>query len=254
MKRKALLVTVATCLMAVSLMGCSKDPLSKLSKKKLIDMANQQMAELDDQRVRIEELETLLRGVQEETGPTSAISTIDDGTGRLTFNTIDGKIMFNPAFEYPDSTQAANTSSVNITDGLSISPTNNWFMVQKGTTLELSHTQGINGVIKAGSISETIAYEDLQEQVMSKFFSNFPPEKITYSKLFLQDQCWGIEAKLPTTVDSEPAYIRCGMLGFGEQCFTYMFYYKGEQDPTKDETTLSLLQTIKVHNEPLRIQ
>lgn len=254
MRGKRLMILTVTGLIATTLVGCSNDPLSKLSKKELISMANQQAADMVDKDVRIEELETMLKGVQEETGPTSAISTIDDGTGRLTFNTIDGKIVFNPAFEYPGSTQAANTSCVNITSGLSISPTNNWYMVQNGTTLELSHTQGINGVIKAGSISETLDYETLQSEVMSKFFSSFPPEKITYSKLFLDEQCWGVEAKLPTTVDSEPSYIRCGMLGLGEDCFTYMFYYSGEQDPTKDETILSLLQTVKMYGEPLRIQ
>ena len=254
MVKKKLISLVGCCLLGITLVGCSNDPLSKLSKKELIALANQQTADLTDKDVRIEELETLLKGVQEENGPTSAISTIDDGTGRLTFNTINGKIMFNPPFEYPNSTQASNTSSVNITDTLSISPTSNWYMVLTGTSLELSHTNGINGVIKAGSILETYDRDKLQEEVMNKFFANFPPEKITYSKLFLEDQCWGIEAKLPTTVDENPAYLRCGMLGVGEQCFTYMFYYSGEQDPAKDETIVSLLKTVKMLGQQLRIE
>ena len=255
MHKKAL-STLLVMLLILTVTGCNtnKDPLSKLGKAELIKMANEQSAELTDKDVRVEELETLLRGIQEEDGPTAAISTIDDGTGRLTFNSIDGKIIFAVPFEYPGSTQAPNTSSVNITSTINVAPTNNWITVLKGTALELEHTNGISGIIKAGYIKEIYDREKMQADVMSKFFAGFPPEKIVYSKLFLNDQWWGMEAKLPTTIESEPAYLRCGTLGLGDQCFTYMFVYKGKQDPAKDETIVSLLKTMKMLGQSLKIE
>lgn len=252
-KISRLLTVVLTASLAVSMVGCNKDPLAKLSKDELIARSNQQTADNQAKDVRIEELETLLKGVQEENGPTASISTMDDGTGRLTFNSIDGKIIFPTELAYPNSTQAANTSCINITDQLSVSPTNNWTAVLDGAAVDLNHTNGVTGKIRAGSMKEMVDADTLQNQILSGFFTNLPPGKIVYSKLFLEDKCWGVDAKAPTTIDSKPAFIRCGIFGFGEMCFTYMFLYNSEQDAAKDETILSLLKTIKVFQQPLRV-
>lgn len=253
--KKRLIYTIAIgLLVSLSISGCSKDPFAKLSKGELVRLANQNTATIEDNEVRIDELETLLRGIQEEDGPTASISTIDDGTGRLTFNSIDGKIVFPTPFEYPGSTQAANTSSINITKTISVAPTKNWTAVLNGTTLELNHTNGVTGLIKAGAINEMYDRDQMQTEIMGKFFEGFPPEKITYSKLFLDDQCWGIEAKLATTIDSQPSYLRCGMLGLGEESFVYMFVYEGDKDAGKDETITSLLKTMTMLGQSLRVE
>lgn len=242
-------------IMALSVTGCGKkDSFDKMGKKELANLARTNTKTLADKDIRIQELEVLLKGIQEVNGPTAAISTIDDGTGRLTFNSINGKIIFPKPFEYPGSTQAPNTSSINITSTLSISPTNNWITVLDGTTLELNHTNKISGLIKAGYITEMYDREKLQDEVMNEFFADFPPDKITYSKLFLNDQWWGLEGKTETIIEKKPAYIRCGMLGLGEQSFVYMFVYEGKQDAGKDETIVSLLKTMKMLGQSLRIE
>lgn len=251
-KRVIYLVTTGV-LLATVITGCGKDPISKLSKSELVARVNQDIADIQEKDTRVEELETLLKGVQEEDGPTSSISSIEDGTGRLTFNSINNKIIFPVDLAYPNSTQAANTSCINITDTISISPTNNWTVVMDGATAEFNHTNGVTGIIRAGAITEMVEGDVLQETVMSPFFAEFPPEKITYSKIFLDDNCWGIDGKTATSVNSNPAYIRCGVFGFGETCFTYMFLYEGDNDPGKDETILSMLKTMTVFQQPIRI-
>lgn len=254
--KRVLIVLIALMVCLIVLTGCNKDknPLMKNKKKELVQMIEDLSNEILDKDARIEELETILRGVHEEDAPTAAITTIDDGTGRLTFNSIDGKIVFPQPFEYPGSTQAPNTASVNITELISIVPTNNWTMCMDGTTLELEHTSGISGIVKASAIDELYSREGLQDEVMSPFFEDFPPSNIKYSRLFLDGDWWGLEAQAPTTIDEKPAFIRCGMLGLGEQSFTYIFLYQGEQDKTKDETIVSLLRSMKMLGMQLRIE
>ena len=254
-KRTLGVVLIAISLFAVT--GCgtpSKDPLAKLSNADLISLANTQAAKIADDGVKMTALQTLMKGIQSASSPTAAISTIDDGTGRLTFNSVAGKIVFPAPFEYPGSTQAPNTSSINITSTISIVPTDNWTTILKGTELDLQHSDGISGIIKAGYINNIYDRTKMQSEVMDKFFSGLPPETIVYSKLFLNDQWWGMEAKLPTTIDNAPAYLRAGMLGLGSQCFTYVFVYTGKPDAGKDETIVSLLKTLTMTGQQLKIQ
>lgn len=248
-------VYLALCSLLV-LSACSKgtgDPLEKYGKSELVTMLNNAYDAIAEKDVTIAEQKELLEGVKSEVVVKSGISHMEDGTNRLTFNSIDGKITFPSAFEYPESTQSPNTSSINITTNLTISPTSNWLVKVDGTTLELEHTNGIEGLIKAGDIKNAIPNDSFQE-IFTKFFEEFPPEKIVYSKLFLGEQWWGLQAMTPTRIDGEEAYIRCGMVGFSRQCFTYMFLYRGEQNNFNDETILNLIKTIKLYGQELRVE
>lgn len=251
-------IVAIVCLIGIagSTVGCNKneDPLSKLSKKELIAQCNAQNQQLQDNQVKIEELQTKLKGIQEDQQPTSAIVEIQDGTGRLTFKSDkDNMISFPKPLEYPNASQAPNTSSINIAEHVSIVPTINWIAKLNGTELQLQHDSGITGTIKVGKIDSIVKREELQP-LLSEFFSNLPPETIVYSKLFLGDNNWGIEGKAPTKINEKDAYIRCGMLGIGEISFTYAFVYQGKQDNTKDETILTLLKTMKILGQQLRIE
>ena len=241
----------------ISLTGCgnkSNDPLMGMKKVELVNLANSQMTELEQAYTRIDEVEKLLKGIQDEEVPSAAISVMGDGTGRLTFNSFQDKIIFPKPFEYPGSTQISNTASVNITKSLKVAPTSNWALRLKGTELELEHASGISGTIKAGMIKEMFPRESMQEEVFAPFFEELPPDTVKYSKLFLDDNWWGLQAMTPTFIDSEEAYLRMGMLGIGDQCFTYSFVYKGKPDVGKDEVILTLLKTVKLSEQTLRVE
>lgn len=240
----------------VILTGCNseKDPLSKLSKNELIAMINESETDLAKNETRIIELETLLKGIQQQDGPTAAISSFSDGTGRLTFNSIDGKIVFPKPFEYPASTQAPNTSAVNITNIMKVVPTGNWIMKLGGTSLELEHPSGVYGIFQAGNINTLYAREKLQDDVFAKFFSEFPPDTIKYSKLFADNNWVGLQADTETFINEKKSTLRCGMLAVGNTSLTYMFIYSGERDVTKDEVILSLLKTMQLGGQVLRVE
>ncbi|MEM4385419.1 MAG: hypothetical protein QXD03_02590 [Candidatus Anstonellales archaeon] len=234
--------------------GCGKkEDLYKLSKDELVKKVENQKVEIETYTARIKELEELLAGVTEEKDKIPAISDIGDGTGRLTFNSIEGKIKFKQPLQYPKSTQAPKTSSIEVTEGISIEPSKNWLIKIDGNTIELNHVLGVVGVIKAGQVKIPSSEKVIQEE-LSKFFKEIPPAEVVYNRLFIKDKCWGLEGKAPTRINKEKAYIRCGMFGFGKKTIVYMFVYNGDRNDEKEEAIISLLNTFKVLGMDFRLE
>lgn len=256
--RKNVVKLVAIGLMAMTvLVGCgSKEEgsIDSMSKGELRDLVKTQWETIDQQEARIQEVEEILKGHTTEEGPTAAISEMGDGTGRLTFNSLDGKIVFPQPFVYPGSSQAATSGRVNITNNISILPTGSWALKIIGTTVEMEHSSGISGTIKVGYVQDLVPMETFQADVFSPLFEGHPAGNIIYSKLFLGDQNWGMDARTDTRIDEEPGYLRVGMLALGDTSFTYTFVYKGAQDSVKDEAVLSLLRTIEMLGQPLSVE
>lgn len=255
---KRVIKIVALALITMSLVtGCKggeEGSVESMSKKELQNLVRTQWETMDQQEARILEVEEILKGQTTEEGPSAAISEMGDGTGRLTFNSIDGKIVFPSPFVYPGSTQAATSGRVNITNNLSILPTGSWALRVIGTTVELEHSSGISGTIKVGYVEELVPMEYFQEEIFSPMFEGHPAGNIVYNKLFLGDQNWGMDARTDTRIDEEPGYMRVGMLALGDTSFTYNFVYRGVQDTVKDEAILSLLRTIEMLGQPLSVE
>lgn len=254
-KKLACLMLASTLVVAS---GCSKsdDPLMAESKESLVNMVNEMNTELNDNYTRIAELEELLKGVQGEESPEAGIVEIGDGTGRLTFTSVNDTIKLPVEFVYPGSQQAPSTSSVNISEAISIRPTSNWTVKVSGTKIELYHSSGVSGVITVGTLdreAQKTQAADLQEH-LNTFFSKLPPETIKYNRIYLDDYWCGMDAISHTFIDSADAMIRCGLFGYGEVSGQYMFVYTGSQDAAKDEVILSLVKTMKVWNSNISIQ
>lgn len=255
-KMSKLIVMVVIVVMLVGCKDDSGDPLLGESKETLVGMINKLNSDVVSLTEDISELETKLTEIQEEKGPTPGIQVIDEITGKKTFTTVNDTIAFPTEFKYPGSVQAPNTSSLNITEAVKIVPTNNWICQINGTTLELNHSSGITGIIKVGTLdreAQKTKVEDL-ESYMSTFFSELPAGTIQYSRLYLKDTWFGLDATNNTSIDSNPAMIRCGILGYGEVSIQYTFVYSGERDAAKDEVILSLIKSMQVWNVELSVE
>lgn len=246
----SLIVCTATFSLLTGCFGKSEDPLASESKDNLITYIKQLEQENTD-------LDNKLKGVQTDDVETAAISQFSDGTGRLTLNSVDKIVTLPTPFEYPTSLQSYNASAIELTDSITIKPSSNWAISLTGTEVQLEHSNGISGVIKIGNIDtnaeiDTVV-EDLQPYI-SGFFNTMPPETIKYTKIYVDTDWKGMDASANTFINEKDAQLRCGMIGYNELCITYMFAYIGEQDASKDELILSLLQTMKVYDKELRVE
>lgn len=255
-KTKRIAALAVSVLMLTGCSNNSNDPLMNESKQSLVSMVNDANDELISCYDRIEELEGLLTSVSEEKGPTSAITEMSDGTGRKTFNTVDGTFSLSIDFKYPGSQQAPNTSSLNISEAVSIVPTSNWDCRLNGTSCELSHNSGIAGTITVGGLDREAQKTQVSELqgYIDELLAQLPIDSKKASKLFLNDSQFGVDNISHTFIDEEDAMIRCGILGFGEISVQYFFVYKGTQDSAKDEVILSLIQTLKIWNSKLGVE
>lgn len=259
--RKVIVLGLASS-MIFGLSGCfskddNADPLMSQSKEELVSYIHTLETEANTNSERVLELEELLKGVQGEERTTSAITQFSDGTGRLTLGTDENGIIQLPApFEYPNSLQASNSSSVAITDAITIKPSSNWVMKLVGTELQLEHSSGISGTISVGAIDKTkprVRVEELGDAI-NLFFQSMPPETVKLNRIYLKKSWTGTDAIAHTFVDQSDAMIRCGLISSGDTCISYMFSYLGEQDAAKDELILTLLQTIKIGAQELRVE
>lgn len=61
------------------------------------------------------------------------------------------------------------------------------------------------------------------------FFNGWPPDSITYSVLMNSETKTGMDAYTHTFIDSEDAWVRVGMLCYGNSTITYTACYKGDE-------------------------
>lgn len=245
----------------ISLAGCkdeNQDPLLSESKESLVSMIHSNEETIISLNDKITELDQLLKGIQGEKVETSGIEEMDDGTGRLTFVSVDGLIKFPVEFNYPGATQATNESTrVNINETFSFKPTSNWLVKVDGASVTLYHESGISGKITAGKRDKQVqktTLEDVKTYMNESFFSELPPEQIQYSSLFIDGTEFGWDAQSHTFIDSKDARLRCGLLGYSDQSLQYFFVYGGEQDSAKDEVIISLLNTVSAWNKAISIK
>lgn len=261
MKRILSLLLVVVSMLGV-LSGCggkenSEDPLAGYSNEELIQYAHELEAQSNQAYLQIEELKEQLTGIQGETSQSAAITEFSDNSGRLTLTTVDGMVNLPVGFEYPSSNQSYNVSSVSLTDNVYVKPSSNWTIALSGTQIDLYHESSkISGIIKVGLRDRTkpaVTGTDL-DNAINTFFESMPQTTLVKGRIYLDDDWAGTDVQASSFVDEEDVRLRCGMLGLGDINITYMFSYKGQQDLSKDELILSLLQTMTVLNQPLRIE
>lgn len=253
---------VTAFLMAIGVMvsatGCHKkadpnaDPLLSEKPEVLVSMIHDKEMEIADLKDDLSYAEEKLTAVQSESKQTAGIRKLNDGTGRMTFFTVDGVLDLQSDFIYPGSTEMSSSSQVLVTSSVSFSPTSNWVIKLYGSKADLAHTSNIYGQISAGNISSTVSYGDL-EVYLNSYLEGIPVSTKTSSSLFLNGNICGIDSIITTFIDDEPATMRFGLAALKTTSLHYCFYYMGEPNVIYDEAILSLIRTIVVYNNPLAI-
>lgn len=257
--KKKIIALVLIGVTILSLSGCKKDsdrdPLLDESKDSLVAMIRDQQTQINNYATEVEDLESKLKGVLGEDVPPEAISTIGDGTGRLTFNSYKNTITFPELFMYPDCISAPADDRVSIVNGVTFSPSSNWVINLDGTTAEVEHTNSITGTFKV------VAYNDVYDKEILKikideWLATLPPdEAVQYTRIFVADNFCGYDVLSQNSmIDEEPAVIRVGMIAYGQKAVSYAFVYRGEADPIKNEAVKSLISSIQINTSELRME
>lgn len=260
MKKRVTSIILIAVLVMTTLAGCGEkkeltleQQVKKMSKADLqknylaiYDQYESVCAENDD-------LRTMLSGIQNEEVPSAAIGITGDGTGRFTFNSTDSKIIFPTTYQYPNAEQIAPNGEISIVKDVAVGVNSTWIYKLTGANLELEHSSGISGTIKVSKIGSNYPVDILQSDVMEPWFEGLPPSELQYTKIFVNNQAYGVQAKTPTLIDSEDAFITTGMLGFGTYSVTYIFVYRGLQDSSKDESINNVVNSIRINNNSLLV-
>lgn len=256
MKNNLIKVLTITLIIATLFTGCKKEDdesYESMSKDELISEINNLLDERNSLLVENSKYKSTLNSIDSFKSSAPAISAMKDGSGNLTFTTYDSTMIFPSSFAYPETCEISGNSSISIVPNITIVPTDNWICKLNGATLQLEHTTGISGTVKVGQISKLYDKEKLQSDVMSPWFSGITSGSVMYSNIFMKGISWGTQAQTKIFIDEEPAYLKCGMIGFGNYSVIYTFVYRGEQDQTKDESVDLLINSLNILGQDVTV-
>lgn len=247
------LIAIPMTMVACAPGGVSDERFEGMSTNEIIAAYQSLEGKYSKAKSDLENLESTMAALSSDDSLTSAVSAVGDGTDRLTFNSVDSKIIFPSSFQYPGAEAVAPSSKIDIVNNVSVATSSTWTIKLNGSTLELEHSSGISGIIKVGMITESYEAEMLKSDVISPWFESIPESQVKYKDIFIDDSKMGCQAETPTMIDSEDAYLKCGMVAYGEYSVTYVFVYRGNQDSTKDESVMSVLNSIIVNDGKVSI-
>lgn len=248
-KRLAALGLVA--IMCMSLAACGKGGPTKEELQSDNDLLTTMVADYEEQVGKLEQTIEALSGRE---GPLESISSVSDGSGKKTFNSIGGKILFPGELKYTNATQAPNTSKLNLSDKISIVPSDNWVVQINGTTTQYSHPSGVYGTIKVASIVEIVKASEIDETILKPFIDTIPHISEELGSIFIEDNWRGRHATMTILNNEKPAVLKCGVIGYSDISMSYTFYYDGDIDSNKTELINSLLKTISFGSQKMRIE
>lgn len=257
MKKRLISTALVVAMLASLLTGCGGDgsELSKMSKKDIIKQYNSLVETYNATTDELEQTKASLEALSMDGTVTSAITTIGDGTGRFTFNSTDSKIIFPSSFAYPNSQPIVPDGSITITTGVTVVPSSTWITRINGSALELEQsTNGISGTLKVSSITEQLPVDQLLTDVLQPWFDTVSFNNVKYTDIFVDTTSFGKQAETPIMIDSENAYLICGMVGLGNYAVTYVFVYRGNEDTTKSELIKNIINTVSINGNKLLIQ
>ncbi|MBR1453259.1 MAG: hypothetical protein IJ593_01235, partial [Lachnospiraceae bacterium] len=246
--KKYIVVALVVTLDMTFIAGCAEkhndDARYDLSKGELISQIDKLNADslyneskIDDLNAEIDELKEKLKGINGDEEEVVGIKEFSDGTGRLTFNSVDGVIKLDEQFKFPHSKTIQSNNAIKITNNVSVVPSSNWVVVYDGTTIEIEHSDGISGKIVVAGLEQGVerVKNDEIKAYIGEYFNNITHDEIQYKTVFYNEREVGYSASLNAYVNEENFRIKCVMVTSGETNITMLFMYKGELNQSKEE-------------------
>lgn len=196
---------------------------------------------LKDSEDKIATLEATIKALS-GSDANDVISSINTGV----INEIKGTLVLPVQMEFNGFTEAPGAGKLVIAQNVAISPSNNWVVKVKGSTVELGHQSGIHGIIKIGTIQDMIKPEQIDNDVLKPFYSKLAKGGVTYKNIFAGDTCWGRQVQFSTSIGKDTGIVTAGAVAVNGVAVMYNFVYKGNLDSTKNELIEILLKTMTI--------
>lgn len=253
MKKKIALIMAIVFITTVGLTGCKKKEEGP-TKEDLMDEIEVLQDQVEQLTSENTDMSSILSEIRGEADRGFAITSVQDGTKNETFNSIEGKIIFPGKLKYTGASQAPNTSGVMLTSRIKFNPSNNWVIQINGTTTKLYHPNGVWGTIKVSYVPELVKIGELIDNELIPFVEQIPNTFLSYGKVYLEDIWKGAYADMSILNENKPAIVRTGLWGHTDTAVSFVFYYNGDRDLTKDELITTLLKSVNVNGLPVRVE
>lgn len=257
MRKRYILGAAIVITSVTALMGCTpnreQDELMKTPKSEIVTLYRD--LELDNIRLNdeINNLKIDLDNIYKEEEINPGITSLGDGTGR-TLNSVKDRIKFDRDLRYPNSVNVGTSGKIMITENVEIIAMDNWSTSLKGTTLELEHANNISGSINVSGIDTLIEEGNVRSEALEPWMSQMDASNITYSDIFVTDLRYGDQATMEVLIDGEASYLRCGIIPYADSAITYVFVYDGKRDVTKEESVKSVLNSMAIYQNHVKVE
>lgn len=254
MKRK---VAVMVLVMCMTLTGCSSgepDDLMKEKKETVVSMYNNLKSQYNGLSTAYANLQDQMNKLYEDKELNPGVTVVGDGSGALTLHSVNDMLQFNEALTYPGAVAMESSSSISITKDVDVVARDNWTTKLYNSTLELEHSSGISANISVEYATEYLTDGNMKDSVLTPWIQSVTQEPVEYSDVFINNDVLGYQGKCNVLVDETKNYIMtCGIAGSNGVAVTYVFLYEGDKDDVKDELIKSIVESITISDQQLKL-
>lgn len=255
---KRLVNTVVILGMLVAIAGCSsEEPVDLMKEKKetVVNMYNDLLQSYNSLTVEYNELNSKLSNVYADKQLNPGVTSVGDGSGNLTTHSVNEKIEFNSPLTYPNSSSVEASSSINITDNVSVIARDNWTTKLYNSTVELEHSSGISGNISVERINEYISGGNMKDLILTPWIEETTKEPVEYNNIFINNTVLGYQGRTQILIDeTNKSTMTCGIAGNNNIAVSYVFVYDGDSDSVKNELIKGIVESVSIADVKLKLE
>ena len=164
-RKRTMKSAVMLSLILAGLTGCG----DKVNVEELQAQIEQDASDKKALEEQVSDLQAQLDKANGMNDDSTSISSYDTESQTGEVKDVDSLVQTDGVLEYTGSYQAPNSGSLNLTDSISVVPSNSWTMKIDGSKTYFSHPQGVYGVIKISSIDEEVDSAYFEDELMNPF-------------------------------------------------------------------------------------
>ena len=247
-----ILIIVIIILSMSIISGCSSDEMTiEEILEQQINTNNILLSTVIEQESEIQALTNIVEALRGDAMQTGVGSILTEAPRVIN---LDSHIIFGAMLEYTGAQPAPNTSRLNLSDRVSLMPSDNWQIQIEGNTTRYFHPTGISGTIQLSQIQQVVRADTIEDTILRPFMNQIPYTSAIVQRIFLEDVWRGLYATMDILDGNRPGRLTAGVIGQGNTAVVYMFYYSGSPNRVNDELISNLVRSMRFGGQMVRIE